>query len=1059
MDFISNSLNFNDNIVIKGLTEELSVFYIYEKFKKSTNDILILTSTLLEANTMFEKLSTYTNKVKLFPMDDFISSKTEAVSPDLELKRLEFLKNINQGNKIIVTNITGFLKKLSDISAKQSLISLKKGMTINRKELEEQIESFGYNKESIVTSTREYAVRGYILDVFLTDSERPIRIELDGNYIESIRFFDESTQISIKEIDNIKIYPAKELVTAVNSNILEYLNDATVIYYDYDQINYGLNLIQKQILDENLEKNFYFSENLIVKNKVFISFTDNKIENYPIINYFSENIINFNNDYEKLKLYILKQINISKTVIICLSKDKQIEEIKALFPSAILNNFQKNKINIFKKQINSGFVFKEFVVVSEFDISNFQEKKTKYYSSIKTGKKIKNYEELKKGDYVVHVAYGIGIYNGLASINKNGLKKDYVQILYKDNDKIYVPVEKIDALYKYTIKDGAVPRLNKLGTLTWEKTKLNTRKKISDIAEELIKLYAERSKIIGNSYKNYPEISIFDQEFIYEETIDQKKAIEDVYRDLSSKTCMDRLLCGDVGYGKTEVAFRAAFKTIVNEFQVAYLCPTTILSNQHYKNALNRFRNYPVNIKLLNRFVSKREQEATIEGLKNGTVDMVIGTHRLLSADVKFKKLGLLIVDEEQRFGVKHKEKIKSMKSDVNILTLSATPIPRTMKFAMSGLKDMSIIDTPPVNRYPVQTYVMAENDSLVKDAVYKELARKGQVYILYNNIENIERKMQKLSELCPLAKFKYAHGRMSKTELEEIMSDFIDMKFNVLICTTIIETGIDISNVNTLIVYDADRFGLSQLYQLRGRVGRSNRIAFAYLLYDKSKILNDIAIKRLKAIKEFTELGSGYKIAMRDLALRGAGDLLGSEQAGFVNSVGIDLYLKMLEEEVNKQKGIDIVEETDTEALINVETHISDNYIDDESVKIEIHKLINGIHDKETLDIIKKEIEDRFGKITENIYIYMYEELFEKLAQKYEIKEVEQTGKYIKFAFSENISSKIKGDKLLLIANNINSKFNILYQKNKVFITLYFSSLKKHFIFYIVDLLLNDFN
>ena len=518
---------------------------------------------------------------------------------------------------------------------------------------------------------------------------------------------------------------------------------------------------------------------------------------------------------------------------------------------------------------------------------------------------------------------------------------------------------------------------------------------------------------------------------------------------------MDRLLCGDVGFGKTEVAMRAMFKAVLNNEQVLYLCPTTILSKQQYNVAKERFKNWPVEIALLNRHVSVRETHRILEDLKKGKIDILFGTHRILSDDIVCKNLGMLVVDEEQRFGVTHKEKIKTMKSDVNVLTLSATPIPRTLKMAMSGLRDLSVIDTPPVNRYPVQTYVAVEDDFLIKDAIYKELARKGQVFILYNRVETIEKYMNHIHELVPDARINFAHGKMEKDELDNIMTSFINNEFDILICTTIIESGIDIPNVNTLIIHDADNFGLSQLYQIRGRVGRSDKVAYAYLMYEKNKMLNDIAIKRLNTIKEFTELGSGYRIAMRDLSLRGAGDVFGASQAGFVDSVGISLYMKMVEDEIKRQRGENVEEEdTDTQALINVNTHISDTYVSDEDIKIEIHQKINEIDSYEKMLEIKSELEDRFGKVTDDMLVYMYEEWFEKLAKKYNINQVIQTDRSIEITLPEEISSNIKGDKLLIEAMNLSRSFNIKYVNKKISILLYTKDLPKHFIFYIVTLL-----
>ena len=726
-----------------------------------------------------------------------------------------------------------------------------------------------------------------------------------------------------------------------------------------------------------------------------------------------------------------------------------------MFPDAVITkNIINNSINIINNQINNGFEYKDCVVIGEFDIEKVHSTSIKYKNNYHIGKKIKDIDSLSLGDYVVHRQHGIGIYNGIITLNTSGIKKDYLQINYKDTDKVYIPVEKISSIYKYSDKDGTKPKINKLNSTSWAKTKQTLQKKIKDISEELIKLYSIRNSIKGEAYVPNELESQFDSEFEYELTRDQEKVINEIYRDLDSVVPMDRLLCGDVGFGKTEVAFRAIFRTVLNNKQVCYLCPTTILSKQQYESALNRFKNYPVEIALLNRFTTPKEVKRIKEGLKTGVIDIVFGTHRLLSDDIEYKKLGLLIVDEEQRFGVTHKEKIKKYKNDVNVLTLSATPIPRTLKMAMSGLRDLSVIDTPPVNRYPVQTYVLQENDVIIRDAIYKELSRNGQVFILYNKVETIENEVEKIKKLVPEARIKYAHGQMSKTELDDIMTEFTEYEFDILVCTTIIETGIDIQNANTLIIIDADYFGLAQLYQIRGRVGRSDKIAYAYLLYNKSKVLNETSVKRLQAIKEFTELGSGYRIAMRDLSIRGAGDIIGSEQAGFVDTVGISLYMKMVEEEIKRLNGEKVEEEDDKPALVNVETAIDDNYVKDEELKIEIHQKINEIDSYEKLLDTKKELEDRFGKVSNELEVYMYEEWFEKISEDLKITKVTQNERFVEIELPKEISSQTKGDKLFLESYNINSNFKFRYFNKRIIISLPLKGLEKHFLYYFVPLL-----
>ena len=583
---------------------------------------------------------------------------------------------------------------------------------------------------------------------------------------------------------------------------------------------------------------------------------------------------------------------------------------------------------------------------------------------------------------------------------------------------------------------------------------MKVRNRIKDISDELIKLYATRTSIKGPVFNNFDEEYTFAANFNYNETNDQLKTIKEIDNDLKSSIPMDRILCGDVGFGKTEVAFRGMFKTIVNGYQVAYLCPTTLLSRQQYNNALSRFREFPVNIALLNRFTSTKEVKRIYEGLKSGSIDIVFGTHKLLNKEIDFNNLGLLVVDEEQRFGVTHKERIKEIKNDVNVLTLSATPIPRTLKMAMSGLRDLSIIDTAPINRYPVQTYVVEEKEVLIKDAVYKELSRNGQVFVLYNRVSSIQDEVEKLSSLVPEARIVMAHGQMDKNELENIVSDFVDYKYDILVCTTIIETGIDIPNVNTLIVIDADNFGLSQLYQLRGRVGRSDKIAYAYLMYNPAKVLTETAIKRLQSIKDFTELGSGYKIAMRDLSIRGAGDLLGAEQAGFVDSVGLELYTQMVSEEIKRLNGEEVLEEENSNPLIEVANHISDEFVKEESIKIEIHQLINEIKDQTSLEKVKSEILDRFGNITSEMDIYMHEEWFSELANQLNIKRVKQTETLLELELPADISDKIQGDKLFLIAYNINPKFRLSYRMRKIYVSLSLVNLEKHFVYSLVPLL-----
>ena len=1065
MDFIDTYFNFNDNLNIIGLTKELNSFYIVEKHKKSKTNSLVVTSTLYEANNYYENIKSLYNNVYLFPMDDFLNSVALAVSPELKVKRLETLDKIMDSNDVIViTNLMGFLKFLPSIN-NQKNYKLSINQEISKNDLIDTLEKFGYNKETIVTSTGEYASRGFIVDFFMPFEDYPIRVEFFGNVIESIRYFDSNTQISKQELKSLTLKTYTETTSKNTSSLIEYLQKPYIYLVNYDQIIEANKQLEEEIIEykekEDYNKDYKFMYELnklpIIDVTYLSTFADNKYSKVQNINYQTKEIDNFYGKMEILKEKVVSYINNGKTVVFAINSKMQEKSLKDIFPNIVLtkkDNIIKNKINLIYLNVNKGFIFNDIILISQYDIESNLIKKTNYRNIYKIGRKIKDYEELKIGDYIVHYNHGIGRYNGIKTLNKNGFQKDYLQLIYKNNDKIYVPVEKIDTIFKYSDADGKIPKLNSLTSSSWQKTKQSLNKKIKDISQELIKIYALRKATKSPVYIDFPEEKLFEKDFKYEETLDQKKAIDDVLNDLKSGNPMDRLLCGDVGFGKTEVAFRGIFKTILNGYQVAYLCPTTILSSQQYKLALSRFSKYGINVALLNRFVTAKKQKEVIEKLKTGEIDLVFGTHRLLSDDIKFKKIGLLIVDEEQRFGVTHKEKIKKLKANVNILTLTATPIPRTLKMAISGLRDLSIIDTPPINRYPIQTYVLKENDLIVKDAIYKELSRNGQVYILYNDIKNIESKVKQIKQLVPEARINYAHGQMTKIEIENIMQDFIDYKFDVLICTTIIETGIDIPNTNSLIIYNADRFGLSQLYQIRGRVGRSDKIAYAYLLYNKNKVLNDIAVKRLQAIKEFTELGSGYKIAMRDIAIRGAGDILGSQQAGFVDSVGLELYIKMVNNEIKQLHG-EKVEEIDLSdnTILNVNTHINDNYVDDEKLKIEIHKKINEINSYETLLKVKEEIEDRFGHIDEDLKIYMYEEWFEKIANSLNITKINQNKEFIEIELPEEISNTIAGDKLLIITNNLSRNFVLSYKFKRIYIKLYLRNLDKHFIYYLIEL------
>ncbi|WP_088105934.1 transcription-repair coupling factor [Halalkalibacter urbisdiaboli] len=681
-------------------------------------------------------------------------------------------------------------------------------------------------------------------------------------------------------------------------------------------------------------------------------------------------------------------------------------------------------VHIMLGQLHSGFELsmQKLVVITEEEVFAKQTKRTPRKQKISNAERIKSYSELKVGDLVVHTNHGIGKYLGVETLEINGIHKDYLHLRYAGNDKLYVPVEQIDQVQKYVGSEEKDPKIYALGGNDWKKVKRRVQSSVEDIADDLIKLYAEREASKGYAFsKDGVEQAEFESSFQYQETEDQLRAITEIKEDMERERPMDRLLCGDVGYGKTEVAIRAAFKAIMDGKQVAILVPTTILAQQHYETIQERFADHPINIGVLSRFRSRKEQNETLRGVKAGSVDLVVGTHRLLSKDVVFKDLGLLVVDEEQRFGVTHKEKIKQMKANIDVLTLTATPIPRTLHMSMLGVRDLSVIETPPENRFPVQTYVVEYNGSLVREAIERELTRGGQVYVLYNRVEDIERISEQISMLVPDARVSFAHGQMNERELEGIMLDFLEGNSDVLVTTTIIETGVDIPNVNTLIIYDADKMGLSQLYQIRGRVGRSNRVAYAYFTYQRDKVLTEVAEKRLQAIKEFTELGSGFKIAMRDLTIRGAGNLLGAQQHGYIESVGFDLYSQMLKEAIEERKGDKPKEPAfQVEMDIKVDAYIPESYIADAKQKIEMYKRFKGIEELEELRDLQDEMFDRFGEYPKQVDYLLRLTKIKLHANQEKIEQIVESKDTVSILLSLETSQKMDGAKLFEIAHKL---------------------------------------
>ena len=1032
---------------IIGLNNELKGIFLSNLQKKQDHSSIVVTNSLFEANQLYQSVINYTDDVLLFPMDDFLTSEALAVSPELKINRLETLIELvkNNKNKIVITNLMGYLRYLPtpDQFCKY-ILKLKENEEFPKDELIQKLYEMGYEKEVLVNRTGEMATRGFVVDLFPIGEKNPLRIEFWGDTIESIREIDVDSQLTIKNRKEATIYPNNEFLVSkvfhdkpLHRNLPNYIETVNITKF----------LSNPRIFYQNPTDFMTFEE--------FINDKGNhKVFETAILEHFT-------GSKEKINERLNQYLNQNKIIVIALSNRYKVNKIldelnndNLIFTNE--NEIINGKINLIIHPMSSGFILGNYIVISEKEIFNLSTQKIHYKTSFKLGTKIRDITKLELGDYIVHSVYGIGRYEGIRTLTKNGLKKDYLTITYKGDDKLYLPVEKIDLISKYTSNGGAAPKLNKLGGTEWAKTKLRVQKRIENIASDLLKLYVEREASKGFSFSKDSEEQLeFEKQFPYKETVDQLKVIEEIKKDMEMERPMDRLLCGDVGFGKTEVAFRAAFKAIMSGKQVAMLCPTTILSSQHYQNASERFQNFGVDIVLLNRFVMPKELKKIKQEIASGKIDLVIGTHRVLSDDIKFHDLGLLIIDEEQRFGVKHKEKMKQYRSNIDVLTLSATPIPRTLQMSLTGMRNLSLLETPPVNRYPVQTYVMARNNALLKDAIYKELSRDGQVFILYNHIDDMDVEASRINKLVPEARIITANGQMNKKELEDVMMKFINHEYDVLVCTTIIETGIDIPNVNTLIIEDADCFGLSQLYQIRGRVGRSDKIAYCYLMYNPRKILSEVSIKRLNVIKDFTELGSGFSIAMRDLSIRGAGDILGKEQAGFIDTIGIELFMQMLNEEMLKLKGINTLDEKKLETLqplLEVSTSISDDYVKDEELKIYIHKKINEIDSYETLYKTKDELEDRFGKLSEDLIIYMYEEWFEKMAAAVGIVDIKQTKNFINIILPKEITEKVNGELLFISASNITRNFRFGMRGKCLIITLDTVNLDKHFIFYLIE-------
>lgn len=1005
---------------------------------------LILAEDERRAREIYEDYRFYDRKVYSYPAKDLLFFQADIHGNLLIRQRMKVIKALLEEKELtVVTSIDGcmdFLESLEKI--KEQLIHYESDSTVDTEQLKNQLVALGYERVGQVEMPGQFSVRGGIVDIYCLTEENPWRIELWGDEIDSIRSFDPESQRSLENLEELTIYPAVEHIGDKDMvSFLDYFpEERTIIFLDepnrltekggaVEEEYRQSRMHREEKGSRNLPENWLCSfeqlqKELNKRNCISVCALEPKQAGWKVREKFYlevKSISAYNNSFEllvkdlhqyKKQGYRIALLSGSRTRAERLAKDLQEEGLAAFYGQDYDREICPGEIMVVYGHAKKGFEYPliKFAVMTESDIFGQEQKKKKKKNY--SGSRIQDFAELSIGDFVVHEKHGLGIYRGIEKVEVDRIVKDYIKIEYRGGSNLYIPATQLDCLQKYSGADAAkAPKLNKLGTQEWNKTKSKVRGAVKNIAKELVELYAVRQEKEG--YVCGPDTvwqREFEEMFPYEETEDQLSAIEDAKRDMESTRIMDRLICGDVGYGKTEVALRAAFKEVQESRQVAYLAPTTILAQQIYNTFVQRMKEFPVRVELLCRFRTPAQQKKAIEDLKKGQVDVIIGTHRILSKDVQFKNLGLLIVDEEQRFGVTHKEKIKQLKKDVDVLTLTATPIPRTLHMSLIGIRDMSVLEEPPMDRMPIQTYVMEYDEETVREAINRELRRGGQVYYVYNRVTDIADVALRIAKLVPDVRVDFAHGQMSERELENVMYSFVNGDIDVLVSTTIIETGLDISNVNTMIIHDSDRYGLSQLYQLRGRIGRSNRTAYAFLMYRKNVMLKETAEKRLAAIREYTDLGSGFKIAMRDLELRGAGNLLGAQQHGHMNAVGYDLYCKMLNEAVKEAKGIHTMEDFETSVDLNVDAYIPDSYISNEFQKLDIYKRIAGIETQQDYDDMLEELLDRFGEPGKAVLNLLAIAKLKAIAHQGYVTEIKQTGKTVRFTLYEKARLNTEG-------------------------------------------------
>ncbi len=1084
---------------LASLIEEALI--ISASYRERPRPILVVKNNLYGAQRLYERVSTLLseNECALFGADESLRVEAIAASPEMTAGKVETLASlIRNPAQVIITCPSGVLRFLPDPAVfKEGCITVRAGDRLDMEDLRRRLRASGYYQTSHIDQPLSFASRGGIIDVYSINYDQPVRIEFFDDEVESIRFFDEHTQQTTVPADIVSIVPASDIlftdaqVTEIRNKaeaLLKEKNDPSLTasveadlelienrirearFYPYtallehtaglwDYMDHPLVIMSddhavyesaKRLTDETVSyiQEMVRESKLLPKYVMWHELSRIAPESVHIAeDPYEENIsgiyeLNIPNEALSLKLKLLKD---RKKVLFCLKEQEGSRLIDACienkYPYQLITDDTalKDGFSIMFRPLSEGFEINDLTVVSAAELFDIRHHEGRYEKKFRSAQVISSYQELEPGDYIVHAQHGVGQYMGIETREVQGVKRDFLRVIYRGNAELLVPLEQFRLVRKFVSREGIVPKLNKLGSGEWEKTRKNLEENVNDLAQRLVELYASRGSSIGYAFAKDSELQKkFESEFEYELTPDQKQAVIDVKKDMESDKPMDRLVCGDVGFGKTEIAVTAAFKAASENKQVAVLCPTTILAEQHYTTFQKRFEGYPFTIRVLDRFVTPANVRDTLKKTADGTVDILIGTHRILSSDVVFRDLGLLVVDEEQRFGVEHKEKIKEMKTSIDVLTLSATPIPRTLQMSLVGIRSLSQLETPPANRYNVQTYVVEKNQGLVIDAIEKELARDGQVFYLYNNIETIYNVARTLQNNIPDARIGIVHGKMDRESVEDVMYRFTNHELNVLVCTTIIENGIDIPNANTILIDNAQNFGLAQIYQIKGRVGRSTRVAYAYLLVPPRKQLSETAVKRLQAVREFARLGSGYKIAMRDLTIRGAGDLLGPEQSGFIDTVGIDMYIEMLEAAIERQKGI-VREQPEVirHAMVSKSSYIPEQFAPDDFDKISMYQKIDSMTTAEQLKTYRNEVTDQYGRLPEEVDNLFKKKKLDILMNEVSVDSYKEIRGLPVIAFSKEFSQNADGVKLFKIFSDISKDIKLRYTGGQIIASL----------------------